>query len=88
MNNVSLYFVRVREILINLDKKGEIVYEEVQDQMRSIYLRLKRNNKSQSEIYEEIATKLHNVTLQEDMYCKIVVSYFIQSCEVFDAITE
>lgn len=87
-NNVSLYFVRVRDILMNMDKRGEIVYEDIQNQMRSLFTRLRKNNKSQTEIYEEIAAKIHNVSWQEDIYCKIVVSYFVQSCEVFDAIAQ
>lgn len=84
---VLTYYVRIREILMNLDKRGEIDYEEIQDQMRAIYRRLNKSNKSQLAIFTEITNKIHKVSLQEDMYCQIVVSYFIQSCEVFDAIT-
>lgn len=84
---VMTYFVRIREIMINLDKRGEIDYDEVQDQMHAIYKRLKKAKKSNVEIFNEIVGKIHRVTLQEDTYCQIVVSYFIQSCEVFDAIT-
>lgn len=81
------YFVRIREIMMNLDKRGDIDYDEVQDQMHAIYKRLKKAKKSNVEIFNEIVGKIHRVTLQEDTYCQIVVSYFIQSCEVFDAIT-
>lgn len=84
---VMTYFVHIREIMINLDKRGEIDYDEVQDQMHAIYKRLKKGKKSNVEIFNEIVGKIHRVTLQEDTYCQIVVSYFIQSCEVFDAIT-
>lgn len=84
---VMTYFVRIREIMINLDKHGEIDYDEVQDQMHAIYKRLKKAKKSNVEIFNEIVGKIHRVTLQDDTYCQIVVSYFIQSCEVFDAIT-
>lgn len=84
---VMTYFVRIREIMINFDKRGEIDYDEVQDQMHAIYKRLKKAKKSNVEIFNEIVGKIHRVTLQEDTYCQIVVSYFIQSCEVFDAIT-
>lgn len=84
---VMTYFVRIREIMMNLDKRGDIDYDEVQDQMHAIYKRLKKAKKSNVEIFNEIVGKIHRVTLQEDTYCQIVVSYFIQSCEVFDAIT-
>ena len=84
---VSTYFLKVKEIMINLDKRGVIDYEDIQDQMKAIYRKLKKANKSRIEIFYEIVEKIHKVSLQEDIYCQIVVSYFIQSCEVFDAIT-
>lgn len=85
---VTTYYVKLREIMMNADKRGSIDYDEVQDQMRAIYKRMKKTKKSNAEIFNEIAQKIHKVSLQEDIYCQIVVSYFIQSCEVFDAITE
>ena len=84
---VTTYYVRLRTIMMNADKRGEIDYDEVQDQMHAIYKRLKKAKKSNVEIFNEIAQKIHKISLQEDIYCQIVVSYFIQSCEVFDAIT-
>ncbi|MDO4867393.1 MAG: HNH endonuclease signature motif containing protein [Clostridia bacterium] len=83
---VTTYYVRLREIMVNLDKCGEIDYDEIQDQMKALYRRLKKTKKSREEIFNEIVEKIHRVTLQEALYCQIVVSYFIQSCEVFDAI--
>lgn len=84
---VSTYYVKLREIMMNADKRGSIDYDEVQDQMRAIYKRMKKTKKSNGEIFNEIVQKVHRVSLQEDIYCQIVVAYFIQSCEVFDAIT-
>lgn len=81
---VSTYFIRIRGIMTNLDKQGTIDYETVQDQMKAIYKKLKKAKKTKMEIFNTIADKLHRVSLQEDVYCKIVVSYFIQSCEVFE----
>lgn len=85
---VTTYYIKLREIMMNADKRGDIDYDEVQDQIHAIYKRLKKANKSKVEIFNEIAQKLHNLSLQEDIFCQIVVSYFIQSCEVFDAITQ
>lgn len=84
---VTTYYVKLREIMMNADKRGDIDYDEVQDQMHAIYKRLKKAKKTKVEIFNEIAQKIHKVSLQEDIFCQIVVSYFIQSCEVFDAIT-
>lgn len=84
---VTTYYVKLIEIMMNADKRGDIDYDEVQDQMHAIYKRLKKAKKTKVEIFNEIAQKVHKVSLQEDIFCQIVVSYFIQSCEVFDAIT-
>lgn len=85
---VSTYFIRIREIMTNLDKRGDIDYEDIQDQMKAIYKKLKKAKKSNMEIFNTIADKIHRVSLQDITYCQIVTSYFIQSCEVFDAIAE
>lgn len=85
---VTTYFVKIREIMTNLDKRGEIDYDEMQDQIHAMYKRLSKARKSRMEIFNEIVGKIHRVTLQDEIYCQIVVSYFIQSCEVFDAITK
>ena len=85
---VSTYFLRIKEIMTNLDKRGEIDYEEIQDQMKAIYRRLKKTRNSPEIIFNQIVEKVHHVTLQENLYCQIVVAYFVQSCEVFDAITQ
>lgn len=87
-NYVGIYFVQIKEIMINLDKRKVIDYEEIQDQMHALYRRLKKANKTRLEIFNEITKKVHRVSLQDEIYCQIVVAYFVQSCEVFDAITK
>lgn len=80
---VTTYFNKIDQIMINLDKKKEIDYDEVQSQMNGMYRRLNKTKKSKAEIFNEISRKVQRVTLQEDVFCQIVVSYFIQKCEVF-----
>lgn len=84
---VDTYYVTLKDIITSADKRGEIDYDEVQDQMKAIYKRLKKAKKSNVEIFNEISEKVHKVSLQEDIYCQIVVAYFIAKCEVFDAIS-
>lgn len=87
-NNVTTYFRKIKEIMTNLDKRGVIDYDAIQDQMHAMYKRLNKANKSKMEIFREISEKIHRTSLQDEIYCQIVVCYFIQSCEVFDAVTE
>lgn len=83
---VNTYYVRIREIMTNADKRGEIDYDEVQDQIHAMYKKLKKAKKSKVDIFNEIVQKIHKVSLMDEILCQIVVSYFVQSCEVFDAI--
>ena len=36
---VTAYFIKIREIMTNLDKRGEIDYDEMQDQIHAMYCR-------------------------------------------------
>lgn len=85
---VMTYFIKIKEIMESLDKRKIIDYEELQHQMKSTYKKLKSGKKSESEIFYSLSEKLHKVTLQDILYCQAIVCYFIQSCEVFDAVTK
>ena len=85
---VNTYFIKVKEIMMSLDKRGIIDYEETQDQMKAFYRNLKKKKLTKVQIFNEIVDKIHRVSLQENIYCQIVVAYFIQSCEVFDVIAK
>ncbi len=87
-NYVTTYYVKLKEILMNADKRGQIDYEEIQDQMKGMYRRLKKKGMSKDEIFNEMSQRIHKASLQEEVFCQIVVAYFVQKCEVFDAITE
>lgn len=87
-NYVMTYFVTIREILENLDKRQEIDYEDLQHQIRAAYKKLKKTKKSDIEIFTSLSERIHKVTMQEEIFCQAIVCYFIQSCEVFDAITK
>lgn len=84
-NYVDTYYVTLKKIITNADKRGEIDYDAVQDQMKAIYKRLKKARKNHLEIFEAITEKVHKISLQEEIYCQIVVAFFIAKCEVFDA---
>jgi hypothetical protein len=85
-NLVTSYYLTVRNILRNFDKKGVLDYEELQEQMKGLYRKLRKRNISQMEIFEHITNKIQTTTKQETITCQIIVAYFVQNCEVFDAI--
>lgn len=85
---VTTYYKSIRDIMISADKRGLIDYDEVQDQMHAFYRKLKKAGKTKLEIFTEISERIHRITLQEDLFCQIVVAFFIEKCEVFDADTQ
>lgn len=86
INYVNSYYSTINQIMMQEDKCGNIDFEELQHQMHSLYKRLNKQNKSKEEIFNEIAKKLSKVSLMDQIYCEIVVAYFIQLCEVYDEI--
>ena len=82
---IVTYFMKIDEIMINLDKRKLIDFEDLQYQMRSLYKKLRKSKKTELEIFNAISEKLHRVTLQDTIFCQVIVCYFIQRCEVFDA---
>lgn len=84
---VNAYYVHIREIMTNADKRGEINYDEVQDQIHAMYKKLKKVKKTKVDIFNELTQKIHKDSVMDEILCQIVVLYFVQSYEVFDAIT-
>lgn len=78
------HYVTLNKIFINLDKQGKIDYEEIQSQMRSMYKKLAKSKKDSLEIFNTISDKIHSATLQDLYYCQMIVSFFIQKCEVLE----
>lgn len=83
-NQVIDNYVTLDKILVSLDKQGKIDYIEIQNQMRSMYKKLKKSNKDSLEIFNTISEKIHHATLQDIYFCQMIVSFFIQKCEVLE----
>lgn len=56
-------------------------------QIKASYRRLEDKKIPKELIYQSLAERLNQITKQDIRYCYIVISYFIQSCEVFNATT-
>ena len=88
-NNVLLYYRFIEEQLRQLDSEGILDFELTRTQIRGCYLKLDRTGLSQSEIVESMAKWLTDKTgSKNSLACRIVISFFIQACEVFHEISE
>ncbi|VHB61245.1 Uncharacterised protein [Streptococcus pyogenes] len=83
-NQVIDNYLTIQKIIVNLDKQGKIDYEEIQYQTRSMYKKLKAAKHNNLAIFNTISEKLHKATLQDIYFCQMIVSYFIQKCEVLE----
>ena len=88
VNNYVPYISEIHEIMTSLDQRKVIDYEEVQDQMKAIYRRLKKANKSKMEIFMEISNKVHGVTLQDDIFVRLSFLTLYKTARCSNALTE
>lgn len=80
-DSVTTYYSVVHEILQELDASGELDTELLRNSIKGDYLRLK--NKSRSEAFTAITTKISRATKSDQTLSAIVAAYFVQSCDIF-----
>lgn len=85
---VDLYYPDVHAELQDLNKNGKMKFEPFCLQVKLNFLMLNNKGYSQREIYEKLIDWLMNETNGSRHICEIVIAYFVQKCEVFDAISK
>ncbi len=84
-NNVKDYYTFIREKLALLDKAGDCTSEIISSQIKTFYLVQKRKGVTQQVAFDNIVDWLNAKTKSETIdAAEIVVSFFIQNCEVFE----
>lgn len=82
--NVSMYYTFIEEQLRNLDEIGK-KFRIIASQIHTAYLMCK--NENQEDIFNSIVNWLYTKDIQMNKdACVIVISFFVQNCEVFDEI--
>jgi HNH endonuclease len=85
--NVQDYYHSIKLKFIELDKITPLTTETISSQIKSHYLALRKQNKEidQKEIFDAMVTWLDKNTNQQSKEAsEIIVSYFIQNCEIFE----
>ncbi|WP_288515949.1 ABC-three component system protein [uncultured Treponema sp.] len=81
-NNVMDYFSEIRELFIEEQESNDLIYEQVRRKIRNQYL--SRKEKTLQEIFNNLVDWLAlEVGTTDREACEAVMSYFVQSCEVF-----
>lgn len=85
---VSEYFNTVHGIFQQLSKEGKLRFEPFCMQVRLNYFNLRDKGLEQPVIFDKLVDWLASNTNDSRDMCEIVIAYFVQKCEVFDAITK
>ncbi len=83
-HDVVDYFDYIKEIFIELDKVTPNKFAILAMQIKSFYLKCSQETSNQYEIFQILVDWMNKKTDSvSPKACEIVVSYFIQDCEVF-----
>ena len=83
------YYPDVESIFKQLQAENQCDYDKFCYQMKFQYKALAdQGTLTQREIYDELCEWVHETTHEDMSSCKVVVSFFVQKCEVFDVISE
>ena len=86
--NVNVYYSAVQDTFTELNAERVLRYKPFCLQVRMTYINLSDMGLSQDKIFEKMVDWLQDATHEDRNSCEVIISYFIQKCEVFDAITE
>lgn len=83
-NNVADYYTIIRNKFEDIDINNNNIFEIISLQIKTIYLKLSKDSNNQQEVFDELVNWLNKRTNEYSVdACKIVISFFIQNCEVF-----
>lgn len=81
--NVSEYFHIIRQEFQNLDSITPNKATKIATQIKSFYLEIAEKTSQQETMYNGLTEWLHSKTNINKYASEIIISYFIQNCEVF-----
>lgn len=87
-SNVVQYYNYVKSQLQLLDEAKSGRFDLIAVQVRQHFLRLSQTELFPEHIFEQLVEWLQNKVRGDKSACEIVVSFFVQNCEVFNAITK
>lgn len=89
-DDVASYYLLIRNLFADLDKSNDnATFDTIAIQIKSFYTKVKTITNDQEQIYNHIATWLYdkNKVGSIEAY-KIIVSFFVQNCEVFSDVSK
>lgn len=84
----ATWYPVVNDIFKSISAERAIRYRALSSEISAFWETLDESGRTKSEIFEALTEWFQNKTNCEAKYCRIVVAFFIQKCEVFHAVTE
>lgn len=86
---VCIYFNFIKETFQNLEDIGQINFNIIASEIKTSFLKCEREISDKGEIFSSLVNWLHSrVDSSSYEACEVLVSYFVQNCEVFNEITK
>lgn len=83
------YYKPIQRYLKNLQKNGKVDFENLQILVRTQYKKLLALKLSQKEVFQEMVNWTMKMTkTTNSLACSVIVSFFVQDCEVFDVVAK
>ncbi len=88
-NYVTEYFLFIKDYAKNIAETKQLNFTILSTNIRLAYQMTAEANRSKIEIFNYLVEWLMSKTKSKDQIaCEIIISYFVQTCEVFDEITQ
>ena len=84
---VNVFFHDVHEAFQELGREGKLRFNSFCQQVKYMYVTFRDKGYDQDKIFYEMTKWLSDATGEAWGDCEVVISYFVQKCEVFDVIT-
>ena len=86
---VTEYYPYILELFKNLEGKNGFHLDVLSAQIKTCFIKMEHINSNKQEIFNQMVNWMNNKTLDVSKEaCEVVVSFFIQNCEVFYEITK
>ena len=88
-NFVIPYYKYIKSVFSQLEREGALSFVEVASDVKRSFQKLRSSGLNQDDIYTQLVNWIKTKTnVQNVLACEIIVAFFVQNCEVFDAIAE
>lgn len=82
--NVRYFYTDIKSTFAELDKAEPYTSDTIYSQVKTYYLKLRKQNLDQTQIFSALTYWIKNITNCENTEAsEIIVSFFVQNCEVY-----